>query len=148
MAAVDNNTWLDALFVPSTIESDSVPLPVQKTLNFHGANITDDPTNGATLITVAGGSALVHLADSNRVETADVYACNLITYTGTLTSTRTITFPLPGSFALSYSRCIFNNGTGQSIALSVGTGSNPSIGNNKTSTIIFEPTGCRFAYVP
>lgn len=144
----NNSTWLDAQFIPSAVQSDGVAVPVEKVLNFHGANISDDPTNGRTNITVAGGSVQQFLADTNRTEVAAVYSVNNIIYTGTLTATRTITFPLPGSMALSYSRCIFNNGTGQLISISVGTGSNPSIGNNKTSTIIFEPTGCRFAYVP
>lgn len=84
----------------------------------------------------------VTIGDVNRTEIPDVYSAFNPVYAGTLTATRTITYPAPtdGTDATAYVKAI-TNGTNQSLTFTTGSGGTITIAAGKTALLQFSTVG-------
>lgn len=91
----------------------------------------------------AGGSAgllSVAMADADVVLSTSQASYGLASFSGPNSTTRSVTYPLPGTDADSYTRILAND-TGQPLTVTVGAGTDFTLSDGETEQLMFTPAG-------
>jgi hypothetical protein len=90
------------------------------------------------------GLVVVSLPDSNYTVLASEYSRYELQFNGSLTATRTVTFPHPSSNDRAY-HLICNNNSGQTLTISTGTGTTYNLTFGAVKLLTFSTAGVRLA---
>lgn len=138
-------SWLDK-FIGHVIQAAGTALTQRQYLNFTNVTVADNPTTGATDITVPGSyTPLVVDVTSEAVTLveADIVGRTVIVFIGSPGALATVTVDPPYTSALRGTFLVCINETGQTVEFTAG-GSGPSIPTATIALTAFDVTNGQF----